>query len=253
VDCAWNPPSENTQLSDHEVHIWCVCLPAWFASCQQLLDWLTADEQARASRFRFEKHRQSFIVGRGLLRVILGRYLSLEPSQLQFSYNAHGKPSLAETFGNEAMQFNVSHSHEVALYAFTRDRRIGIDVEHIRPVPDADHIVERFFSDRESALFQSLAIDCKEAAFFRGWTQKEAYLKAIGEGLAYPLRNVEVSLSPHGPAQLLSIENDPEAAHQWYFQDLQPVPHYMAALAVEQRPNEVSMQPQCFYLRPGGC
>jgi 4'-phosphopantetheinyl transferase len=193
----------------------------------------SADEQLRADRFYFERDRKHFIVGRGLLRAILGRYLDLEPAQVQFSYGPRGKPALANIGTGGALCFNLSHSNGLALYAVTHDRNLGIDLEYIRPMPEAEQMAKRFFSPREYAVISSLPPHQKQEAFFRGWTCKEAYLKAIGEGLAQPLDRVEVSLAPSEPARLYGITGEPSAAARWFLQELTPAPSYVATLAVE--------------------
>ena len=194
------------------------------------METLSADERVRAERFYFERDRKRFIVGRGLLRTILGRYLDIKPSRLQFCYQSHGKPVLAE-FGAGKLHFNLSHSQGLALYAVTREQEIGIDIEHVRHIPEADEIVKRFFSARENAVFKALPANQKPQAFFNCWTRKEAYLKAIGDGLACPLDRVEVSLTPGEPARLSSIA-DPSLDH-WTLQELTPACSYVGALAVQ--------------------
>ena len=170
---------------------------------QSFLHTLAADEQARAERFHFERDREHFIVARGVLRAILGRYLNRAPERLSFCYGAHGKPALAGEAGADAIRFNVSHSHGVALYAVTRGREVGIDLERIRFDLAVLEIAERFFSRREVATLRTLPTEAQRQAFFRCWTRKEAYIKARGEGLSLPLDQFDVSLAPGEPAALL--------------------------------------------------
>lgn len=231
-ECLWHPPPTDLTLSSNDVHVWRadLDLPTW--QIERLAQTFSADEHLRADKFYFERDRRHFIAGRGLLRVILGRYLDLEPTQLQFSYGARGKPALAIGTGRK-LCFNLSHSNGLVLYAVTRDRDLGIDLEHIRPLPEAEQLARRFFSAREYAVISSLPFDQKQEAFFKGWTRKEAYLKASGDGLAQPLERVEVSLAPSEPAKLYSIKGDASAAARWFLQDLTPALGYVAALAVE--------------------
>lgn len=228
----WSFPPADLALSSNDVHVWRVSLDQPASRVQHLAQILSADERTRAERFYFEHDRKHFIVGRGLLRTLLGRYLGIEPGQLQFCYGSRGKPALAETFGGGTC-FNLSHSQGLALYAFTCNRQIGIDLEYIRPMAGAEQIVERFFSAREHSMFCSLPQSQKQKAFFQCWTRKEAYIKAIGDGLAKSLDQIEVSLAPGEPARLLSIEGDPQAGDRWFFQELKPASGYVAALAVE--------------------
>jgi 4'-phosphopantetheinyl transferase len=200
---------------------------------QQLAQTLSEEEHRKAKCFHFEQDRKRFIVGRGVLRTILGLYLGVEPSLLRFCYNSHGKPYLADRFGGGALQFNLSHSHELALYAFTRGREIGVDLEYIRYIPDAEQIAASFFSARENTVLHTLPTSQKQETFFNCWTRKEAYIKAIGNGLAQPLDKFDVSLAPGEPARLLSVDGAPEEASRWSLKALTPAPGYVAALAVE--------------------
>jgi 4'-phosphopantetheinyl transferase len=176
-----------------------------------------------------------FIVARAVLRMILGRYLQIEPKQVQFSYGYHGKPELAERLGDTELRFNLAHSHELALYAFTRGREIGVDIEYLRFIPDAEQIAASFFSAGEIAALQALPANQRQMAFFACWTSKEAYVKAVGKGLALPLDQFEVSLAPGEPAGLLNVKGAPGEAPRWSLNTWTPAPGYVAALAVKGR------------------
>lgn len=228
----WNLPPTELQLPSNAVHVWRASLEQSAMQVQQLAQTLSEDEHLRAARFYFERDRKHFIVARGLLRTILGRYTSLEPHQLQFSYSPRGKPALASTGDSSTLQFNLSHSKGLALYAVTRDRKIGIDLEYLRPISNIEQLTQRFFSAREHGVIHSLPPDEQQVAFFQSWTCKEAYLKATGEGLAQ-LQQVEVSLTPEQPYGLLNIATDAQATTRWSLQTLTPAPDYVAALAVE--------------------
>jgi 4'-phosphopantetheinyl transferase len=195
---------------------------------------LSSDERARADRFYFSQDRESFIVARGMLRSILGRYLNRSPEALRFHYSAHGKPALDFDSGDDAIRFNLSHSHRMGLYAFARDREVGIDVEFVRDGPHAEHIAEHFFSPDEVRSLQALPPAQRRHAFFLCWTRKEAYIKGRGEGLSLPLDQFDVSLTPGEPAKLLSTRPDPLEAGRWFLQDLTLGPDgYAAAVAIE--------------------
>lgn len=233
VDPPWLPPPANLAWSRAEVHVWRAALDLTAARVQSLHLLLAADERARAARFSFPQDRARFVVARAVLRVILSRYLDRAPGQLRFGYSAYGKPALITTPGEAALSFNLSHSAELALYAVTWGRAIGVDVESIRPNLDHEQMAERFFSARERALLRRLPAELKRAAFFTCWTRKEAYLKASGEGLSLALDQFDVSVDPGEPARLLDSRRDPHAAARWSLQDLVPGAHYAAALAVE--------------------
>ncbi len=218
-------------LSNNDVHIWRVFLDQPATCVRQLALELSADEQDRARCFYFEQARTRFIVARGFLRRILSYYLGIEPGQLQFRYGDYGKPALAESSNAGSLRFNLSHSHELALYAVTLGREVGIDIEHMRHIPEVEQLVERFFSAQEIAAFRALHPNERYEAFFKLWTRKEAYLKVTGAGLSLPPHRFVVSLNE--PARLLNAAGKPQEAARWSLQDLRSVPGYAAALAVE--------------------
>ncbi len=230
---AWRPAPDDLRLASDEVHVWRASLVQVPAQIRRFQDSLAADERARAERLYFQPHRERLIVARGALRAILGGYLNRAPESLTFCYGSRGKPALVPDSSRDAIRFNVSHSGNVALYAVTRAREVGIDVELIRPWRPVEQLAERFFSRRELDTLRALPADLRTHAFFLCWTRKEAYIKARGEGLALPLNQFQVSLIPGEPAALLSDERDPLEVHRWSLQELMPGPGYVAALAVE--------------------
>ncbi|MGB8476810.1 MAG: 4'-phosphopantetheinyl transferase superfamily protein [Candidatus Acidiferrum sp.] len=229
----WRSPPETLVLGCDEVHVWRAVLDQSPSQIQTYLHSLAADEQARAERFYFERDREHFIVARGVLRAILSGYLSRAPGCLSFCYGSQGKPALAGESDGDAIRFNVAHSHGVALYAVTRGRQVGIDLERIRFDLAIAEIAERFFSQREVAMLRTLPTGVQRQAFFRCWTRKEAYIKARGEGLSLPLNQFDVSLAPGEPAAVLGTQRDPSEASRWSLKELIPGPDYVAALAVE--------------------
>ena len=229
----WRAPPETLVLGCDEVHVWRATLDQTASQIQSFRHNLAADELARAERFYFEKDRGHFIVARGVLRAILGSYLKRAPEGLSFCYSSHGKPALAGESGGDAIRFNVSHSHGIALYAVTRGREVGVDLERIRSNLEVEEIAERFFSQREVATLRALPTEEQREAFFRSWTRKEACLKARGEGLSLPLDQIDVSLAPGKPDAVPGTQPDSSEASRWSLQELAPVPGYAAALAVE--------------------
>jgi 4'-phosphopantetheinyl transferase len=220
-------------LPEGEVHLWHASLdqPAW--AIQRLVPILSADECERAERFHFEVHRRHFIAAHGMFRIILGRYVGLDPALLRFEYEAYGKPKLARHDQNGGINFNLSHSHNLALLAVTRHHPVGVDLEYMRPVAEAEQIAARNFSAAENRRFQSLPEEQRLEAFFNCWTRKEAYIKAIGEGLTHPLDQFEVSLTPSEPPRLINVTGHPGEAARWSLQTFSPAPGYVAALAVK--------------------
>lgn len=200
---------------------------------------LAMDEQARAARYRFPKDRDHFIAARGLLRVLLSRYLRVSPADFTFLYSGLGKPSLAEHQG-AGLRFNVSHSHGLALLAFAQGRELGVDLESVRPEVAGLRIAERYFSPAEVAALRALPESQQTEAFFNCWTRKEAYIKARGDGLSARLDLFDVSLAPGHPAALLRTATDEPS--RWTMMALEPGTGYQAALVVEGR----GWQLRCF-------
>ena len=229
----WREPPPDILLAPGDVHVWRARLDQPNAVVEQFWGTLSADEQERAARFHFPGGRDSYVVGRGILRELLSRYLGMQPSEVSLTYSAHGKPALAEGCGRLALRFNLAHSGRLALYGLVLDRLIGIDIEKHRPDFAGQRIADRFFSSRESDALRALPKEQREEAFLNCWTRKEAYIKARGEGLSFPLDAFDVSLAPGEPAALLATQGDPSEAARWTMFALSAGDGYAAALAVE--------------------
>jgi len=234
----WSAVPARVQLDADQIHVIVVDLDEPPRPLDALEATLETDERERAARFRFPRDASRFAAGRGLLREMLGRYLGEEPDRIVFTYGATGKPRLAG--GGAGLGFNVSHSGSLALFAVGRCDRIGIDIELIRPVDDADQIATRCFSPRERTTFRALEPARRLDGFFNCWTRKEAYVKALGEGLTHALDRFDVSLTPGCPAELLRIDDDTPDAPPWTLDDLRPQAGYVGALAVPGRALRVS-------------
>lgn len=230
----WSAPSSAyPTLLRTEVHVWCASLdvPRWYE--RRLAGTLSSDERTRAAGFFFERDRERFVVCRGLLRAILGRYLDIKPDRVQFRYEPCGKPALLGTSGTAGLQFNLSHSHGLAVFAVACDRAIGIDLERVRPISDFQRLAERILTAREKVLFRVLPLREKQDLFFKCWTRREAYAKASGDGLFRPLNQIDFSMSPGESPRLLSIEGNAQEAARWSIRDFVPSSGYAAALVVE--------------------
>ena len=225
-------PQAMPTLEDHEVHVWRACLDRGKSAVQRLWPSLSADERERSQRFHFRKDRERYIVRRGLLRKILGRYLDMEPHNLRFSYGPYGKPHLTNC-GGTALRFNLSHSNGLALFAISRHRRIGVDVEYIRRDVEYVQLAERYFAPSEVAALRALPEPKADQAFVAFWTRKEAYIKAQGGGMSIPLDQFEVSLQQRAPVRLTSGEGETNKECSWSLQELYPGPGYAAAVCVE--------------------
>jgi 4'-phosphopantetheinyl transferase len=222
--------SEWKKIGD-EIHVWQASLDRPADVVCRLEPALSPDEKARADRFHFVNDRNRFVVARGLLRELLGRYLQRDPASLAFSYGQHGKPSLSEEDASSGICFNVSHSAGLAVYAIARGRNLGIDVEHVRAESAGEGIAERYFSAREVSDLRTLPPDRRIEGFFHCWTRKEAYLKATGMGLQIPLDSFAVSLLPEQRARFLEGV-DP----RWHLAAYHPAEGYVAAVVYDGAP-----------------
>jgi 4'-phosphopantetheinyl transferase len=196
---------------------------------------LAEDELLRAERFRFEKDRNRFIAARGLLRIILARYLRASSDQLRFESTPFGKPKLTRDFLFEDTRFNLSHSGNLALLAVTRAREVGVDLEMIRRGLAEEAIPESFFSPLEVEVLRALPREQQNEAFFNCWTRKEAYIKARGEGLSMPLHLFDVTLAPGERAALIETRGEPQEARRWLLKEVSPAHGFVGAVAAEGR------------------
>jgi 4'-phosphopantetheinyl transferase len=237
------PQVENrnpAELTGRDVHVWPIRIEAPDTVVARFQPLLAPDETARAARFHFDHLQRRFILSRGALRILLGHYLDIAADRIEFSYGSRGKPSLAAPAG---IHFNASHSGDVALLAFTLHCEIGVDVEKMRPISDMRGIASRFFCAEESTELMALPPEERERAFFLCWTRKEAYLKAVGEGLYAPLNDFCVTLRPGEPARFIHLRNDAAAAKAWTLHDLDAAPGHAAALAYHDAPRQVHLLP----------
>ncbi|WP_420630864.1 4'-phosphopantetheinyl transferase family protein [Candidatus Leptofilum sp.] len=231
----WPPSPARPGLPDQELHVWVASLNRPQPQLNQFWQHLAEDERARANRFYFDHDRAHYIVARGLLRQLLGSYLQLPAHQIAFAYGEHGKPKLAAEQATSGLHFNISHAQGVALLAFARHREVGVDIEQIRPLDDAEQIAERFFSKNEVVVFAAVPAKQKPQAFFNCWTRKEAFIKVIGEGLSCPLDSFDVTLKPGEPAELLQVKGSQEEAARWRLENLNPANGYVGAVIAEGR------------------
>ena len=227
---AWLPPPAELALAGAEVHVWRVPLAPPADAVAALARTLDGDERSRAARFHFDRDRTAFTVARGALRTLAGGYLGAPPARLELGYRDKGKPYLTAPPGG--LRFNVSHSGELALVCFARDREVGVDIERRRALPDLLSLARTSFSDREYAALCGLPPAAHHDAFFACWSRKEAFIKATGEGVSQ-LADFDVSLAPGEPARLLRVRGEPPGASRWSLRDLPAIDGYAAALVVE--------------------
>jgi 4'-phosphopantetheinyl transferase len=229
ISCEWptnlgDPP----HLLPNEIHVWSARLDLSGADVERLAHTLSADETTRAGRFHFVRHRAAFVATRGILRQLLGSYTGHDPSKLQFSYRSKGKPFLASPLNHSGMEFNVAHSHGLALLAFSLGSPLGIDVEFVRSDLAIEQIADRYFTEQEIAELRSFPVQQRPETFFRAWTRKEAYMKALGEGLQIPLASFSVSLDP---SELPTLQSSDSA--RWSIHSLSPAAGFVGAMVAE--------------------
>jgi 4'-phosphopantetheinyl transferase len=230
----WEQADQAPALTATAAHVWSFGLdqpPERLRSFHQIL---SADERERAGRFVFDRDREAFIAGRGFLRTTLGRYLAIAPEALRFAYSDQGKPALVD----KPLEFNLAHSHGLALLAITQRDEVGVDVEYIKDDLDAEALARGFFSPREVDALFALSAAERQSAFYAIWTRKEAYLKAIGKGLSLSLSDFDVTLELDD-ARLLATRHDPREASRWTLRHLSPARGYTGALAISPRVGRV--------------
>jgi 4'-phosphopantetheinyl transferase len=231
----WPVPRARRSLLEDEVRVWRLHLDLEARIVERLAGLLSDDERARARRYRFQRDATRFVVSRAALRTALADCLGGEPGLIDIRYEPHGKPELAPPFDRSGLKFNVSHSDGVGLIAVTRGRRVGVDIERLRPLPDLDALAGRVFSRAEQQTLCRLPPAERLEGFFRCWTLKEAYIKAIGTGFAGSPTRFTVSLAPGTPARLEHVDGDADAPNGWRLETMAPDAGSVAALAVEGR------------------
>jgi 4'-phosphopantetheinyl transferase len=221
----WTRPGGDAELYENEIHIWRARLEADEQEYTRLKSLLNEEESSRANRFVFPHDRQHFTIARGTLRDLLGKYLHCLPEEIKFQTSEYGKPSLADRSG---VRFNLSHSYDLAVYVFSVGRELGIDLEKIRSEFATGEIADRYFSANERRELRALPEEQRTEAFFLCWTRKEAYVKALGDGLQMPLDTFDVSLTPGALATLRSSDS-----HRWSIRSFLPGLGYAASVVVE--------------------
>ena len=228
---------------DANVEIWAVWLDASEAASLTFRSLLSPEEVLRADRFATEALRTSYQISHGVLRVLLSRYLKCHPRSFEFTVAHAGKPSLTREF---EMQFNMSHSGSMAAYAFAPAGSLGIDIEQVRSLSDLEGIAQKHFCLAETEELLSITDESQRRdAFFRCWTRKESYIKAVGEGLSLPLDQFQVTLLPGVPTRVVHIGNSERAASAWALQHIEPAPGYVGAVAYPFRTHPCMIHPVC--------
>jgi 4'-phosphopantetheinyl transferase len=231
----WQSPDKFPILRQNEVHLWLASLARSQQEIATFWETLNAEERQRAKRFVMPQHRERFIVARGMLRQLLANYLNYPAPQIKFSQGTYGKISLHQLLMPTAkIKFNLSHANNYALFAFAIDRDLGVDIEYMRADIEMEDIAQRFFSPAEASALLSLPKEARSQAFFNCWTRKEAFIKALGKGLYYPLHEFDVDIKVNGETKVdLSIHDQALQDKNWSLFSLNTISNYAAALVVE--------------------
>jgi 4'-phosphopantetheinyl transferase len=232
----WGPTSIGEELGADDAHVWLAFLDQPAGVIMNLASLLSDDECQKAGRYYRPRDRDRFIVGRGILRKIISSYIALPPDQLRFTYNEYGKPAISNDQNDRALNFNLSHSAGLILYAVAMRRDLGIDIEYIRDDFATLEIAERFFSKDEVAALKSLPANQRTVGFFNCWSRKEAFIKAKGMGVSYPLDKFTVSVAPGEPPAILKVDGGGRELERWKMYELNPGAGYVAAMIASKPP-----------------
>lgn len=240
----WHPIPQQLPELNEQSHIWLISLVGFSAEdLSSMQTHLSYDEHEKIQRLKFQIHRDRKLISQFALRDILSRYISVSPENIVFCYGDHGKPALQDN----SLQFNLTHSNDIALCVVGAQHAVGIDIEHQQKMRDFLSIAQRYFSPFEYQQLQQSPPHLLEQAFYRLWTCKEAFIKALGAGLSYPLANFDVDLAAalRGEHCLSSIEGDTKQAQQWRLQSFVAQQEYLASVAIAA-PSEQSSVGFCW-------
>lgn len=218
--------SEVSTIARDTIEVRSLCLPSSQDEIERLATYLSASERERAARFHFKADYDRHVAGRAALRLQLGALLNRDPKSLSLQTTNYGKPFMADC----GVAFNLSHSGDWMLFAFSRSTEIGVDIEHVRPLSDMREIAKQNFSPSEFARWQAIPEWDRTEAFYRCWTRKESFIKAMGEGLSCALETFEVAFDLNRPARLTSLHGDEALAASWWMADLSGFAGYAAAV-----------------------
>ena len=228
INNKWNPHSSTYEPLDGMVHIWYVPLNTDAATQIKYWKILSDDERSRANRFRFTSDKIKYVSCRGALRSLLGRYLMMAPESVEITYIKNGKPN-----HDSNLEFNVSHSENWGVIGFTLDTILGVDIEYTNRIIEFEEIADRFFSQKESADVINAEKDQLPLCFYNCWTRKEAFIKALGDGLSFPLDQFEVSCRPDATPQLIKTHWDYSEADKWSLWAFEKGSDYVGAIALK--------------------
>lgn len=228
--------SQQLYLKPNQVDIWFVDKKKHLNKLSEYWTVLCDDERKKASQFRFVKDFNCSVIARGVLRTLLGKYLNTNPKNIEFEFGEFGKPQLKET---NRLEFNVSHAEDGIAIAFTQKNKIGVDVEYIKRPIEVATIAKQFFSENEVSSLFSVEKSNQQQAFYNCWTRKEAFIKALGDGLSFPLDQFSVSLTSTKEASLLETKWDKKEKENWFLKSFEPKKGYIGAFSVKGKVTDI--------------
>ncbi len=238
----WEFGPKNPELSDSNIHVWRIQLPIQDGLSNILLQHLSDDEKSRMDKYHFAVDKSRFLAARAALRQLISYYLDTSPEKIPFNYTEFGKPFI--DIIDAPLKFNLSHANNCILIAITKNADIGIDVEEMKPEIDLLGVARLILNDNEYNKLQALREEERVFAFYRAWTRKEAFIKAIGKGFSFPLKQVEVTLLPEETNQIVAIEGSHNKGNkdtQWRLIEIIPGPNYLSSLAVAENIQNINL------------
>lgn len=228
---------KNNIFLHNETDVFVVTTQELYPNFSTLFSYLSSEEKIRMNRLLYEPLKIKYVVSHGFLRLLLGKYLSLSPSNIQYNYNEFKKPFCTQ---HPNLYFNMSHSNNYIAYAFSYNYKVGIDIEFIKNIPKIENLFSSIASTGEGLIFEKQNEIDKIYFFYKTWTIKEAFLKALGVGLTYPLSDIETSIIPKERFKVLKFDANKEALTGWTFVPIKFIPDYLGTVAVEKKDEKIN-------------
>jgi len=225
------------EIEDNQVHIWQARIDVSSGYPKDIKDVLSADERERAISFKLQNDQIHFIIRHYLLRIILSKYCDYLADEITFRYDTHKKPAFNMPEYRK-IKFNMSFSHDLMLVAINKHNDIGIDIEKVHDINDLESVAVNNFSSKEFKYLNSSSE--KINTFFKIWTRKEAFIKATGKGMYYPLKSFCVSMDKSGNHENLIIFNHPIKSKHWRIAEIKASDGFIASIAVKTNKFQIS-------------
>ena len=216
-----------------EIHIWSSLLDQPEDLINLFHTSLSKEEKDRISKYKFKLLRDRQTVSKGLLKSFISSYLNIGTGEINFVQNEYGKPSLTPELNEIDLHFNISHSEHFGMFAFTIGKQLGIDIESVQEITNLNQIVDLCFSDSEKEWFYNSDPGLKKELFYKVWTGKEAYIKAIGKGLSFPLKEIEFKINSNNSIEFQNVHGDLPYRGKWNIFTFNPHPNFISSLVVE--------------------